>query len=74
MGMVMKRTKPKKKLAKPKSVPRLVRSDELCKRLVAIAAFHIDDPKAQATVYRAVRQLQLLDAAAVKAGILTDDQ
>lgn len=63
----MKRRKP----ARPKSVPTLVRSDDLCKRLVAMAAFSLDgNPQAQALVYKAVRQLQLLDAEAVKAGIL----
>jgi hypothetical protein len=46
-------------------------SDDLCKRLVAMAAFSLyDDPKGQKLVYEAVRKLQMLDAAARAAGIL----
>lgn len=60
-----------KKPARPASKPTLVRSDELCKRLVAMAAFSLhDNPQAQQLIYKAVRQLQLLDAEAVKAGVL----
>lgn len=61
----------RKPRAKPKSKPALVRSDELCKHLVTMAAFNLyGNPKAQALIYKAVRQLQLLDIEAVKAGIL----
>lgn len=64
-----------KKPPRPKSVPALVRSDELCKRLVAMAAFSLyDNPRAQTLIYKAVRQLQLLDREAVKAGILPADK
>jgi len=63
--------KRKKIIQRPKRKPALIRSDELCKRLVAMAAFSLyGNPHAQKLVYNAVRQLQLLDAAAVKAGIL----
>lgn len=48
----------------------VVRSDELCKRLVAIAAFNLyDEPEAQKVIYSAVRTLQRLDAEAAKIGI-----
>ncbi len=63
--------KARKKLVKPKSRPALTRSDDLCKQLVAMAAFNLQgNDHAQQVIYKAVRQLQLLDAAAVKAGIL----
>jgi hypothetical protein len=51
--------------------PALVRSDNICKELSLIAAFNLhDEPETAEKVYRAIRQLQLLDAAAEKAGIL----
>jgi hypothetical protein len=63
--------KRKRKVEKPRPAPVLVSSDELCKYLCGIAAFSLhDNPSAQAVVYAAVRQLQLLDAEAIKAGIL----
>lgn len=66
----MTRKKPKKETTKRKPLA-LTRSDDLCKRLVAMAAFSLfDNPKSQEIVYAAVRQLQRLDAVAVEAGIL----
>ncbi len=63
--------KKQKKPKRPASKPMLMLSDELCKQLVAMAAFSLhDNPKAQQLIYKAVRQLQLLDAEAMKAGIL----
>jgi hypothetical protein len=60
-----------KKPQKPKSKPALLRSDDLCKRLVTMAALQLyGNERAQKLIYEAVRKLQLLDAEAVKAGIL----
>lgn len=67
-------TRRKKALKKEMNVTP-VSSVELCKSLVAMAAFSLhDNPGAQKLVYAAVRQLQLLDAAARKAGILADGE
>lgn len=66
----MMRKKKAVRKPRPKPLPKLTRSDDLCKRLCGIAAFHIEDPKAQMVVYAAIRQLQRLDAVAVEAGIL----
>lgn len=54
MALVSLREPPK---VKPAKAPKL-KNVELCKRLVAIAAFHIEDKKAQMTIYEAVRALQ----------------
>lgn len=63
----------KKRLAKPKSLPALTRSDDLCKQLVILAGISLfDQPKSQEIVYAAVRQLQRLDMVAVKAGVLPE--
>ena len=51
------------------STPRLVDTVELCKELVVLAAF-VENPKAQEKIYKAVRQLQLLDKLATDAGLL----
>ena len=45
-------------------------SDDLCKALSGIAAFHVEDDKAQAKIYEAVRRLQIMDKAAKEAGLL----
>lgn len=45
-------------------------SKELCASLVGIAAFHVEDKAAQMKIYEAVRRLQLLEAAAIDAGLL----
>jgi len=64
----------RKKVKRKQLRPALVRSDELCKRLVIMAAFNLhSNPEARALVYQAVRQLRRLDAAAIKAGILSAD-
>lgn len=55
--------KPKKIIPKRKpSPPKLVNTTELCKELVAMAAF-VTNPHVKAKIYKAVRQLQLLDKA-----------
>jgi len=63
----------KKKAAKTKKAPtppRRMSSKELCLSLVGIAAFHVEDKLAQQKIYEAVRRLQLLEQAAVDAGLL----
>lgn len=63
--------KPKKKTAvkrKP-SPPKLMDTIELCKDLVAMAGL-LEDRRAAEKIYKAVRQLQLLDEAAKNASIL----
>lgn len=63
--------KQKTKPSKPKSLPALTRSDDLCKQLVIMAGLTLyDNTSAQKIIYAAVRQLQRLDAVAVEAGIL----
>jgi hypothetical protein len=51
------------------SPPKLVDTIELCKELVIMAAF-VDNARVQEKIYKAVRQLQLLDRLAAKAGLL----
>ena len=59
----------KKAPAKRKpSSPRRVDTTELCKKLVAMAGF-LEDKRVQEKIYKAVRQLQLLDKAASEAGL-----
>lgn len=60
----------KAKKKKPPFLPLPSETKELCMQLAGIAAFHVQDPKAQAAIYKAVRTLQQLDAAAIEAGIL----
>lgn len=50
--------------------PKPINTIELCKELVIMAAF-LEDRRVAKKIYEAVRQLQLLDAEAVKAGILS---
>lgn len=64
--MPKRKTKPKKAIVPP----RRMSSKELCTRLVAIAALQVEDKSAQAKIYEAVRRLQLLEEAAIKAGLL----
>lgn len=52
-----------------KGVKRLS-TDDLCKALCGIAAFHVEDDVAQAKVYEAVRRLQVMEKAAIAAGLL----
>jgi hypothetical protein len=60
-----------KKLAKKsfKGVKQMS-SDDLCKALSGIAAFHVEDDIAQAKIYEAIRRLQAMEKAAIDAGIL----
>lgn len=63
----------KTKKKQPKKWAPLVRrmsSKELCVSLVAIAAFHVEDKQAQIKIYEAVRRLELMEAAAISAGLL----
>jgi len=65
--------KPKKK-ATPKrkaSPPRRIDTMELCKELVAMAGL-LDNRYVAHKIYKAVRQLQLLDQVAKSAGILPE--
>lgn len=64
---IMKKKTAAKRVATP---PRKMRTDDLCKSLVGIAAFHVEDKQAQMKIYEAVRRLQMLDKAATEAGIL----
>jgi hypothetical protein len=57
----MSRTLKKKAVTKRRPPqPMRVDTNELCKELVAMAAF-VDSPHVQEKIYKAVRQLQLLD-------------
>jgi hypothetical protein len=58
------------KKAKKSTPPRRMSSKQLCAALVGIAAFHVEDKAAQMKIYEAVRRLELLEAAAVDAGLL----
>lgn len=63
----------KKKKPAPKRAPtppRKMSSHDLCVSLAAIAAFHVEDKAAQMKIYEAMRRLQLLEKAAVDAGLL----
>lgn len=51
-----------------KTPPALVDTTELCKEIVVLAAFA--EPKLRDKIYKAVRQLQLLDKLAADAGLL----
>lgn len=62
-----KRKVPAKRKPQP---PKLVDTTELCKDLVRMAGFMADDPRRQEKIYKAVRQLQLLDQLASEAGLL----
>ena len=62
-------TKKKKPLKRKPSPPKMVDTMELCKDLVVMAAF-VENSKVQDKIYKAVRQLQLLDKLATEAGLL----
>ncbi len=51
-----------------KTPPATIDTEELCKELVRLAAFA--EPKLRDKIYKAVRQLQLLDKLAADAGLL----
>lgn len=69
MKIKRKKAAPKRR-AKFKTPPRKMRTNDLCKSLTAIAAFHVEDPLAQTKIYEACRRLQLLDKIATDIGIL----
>jgi len=50
--------------------PRKMSTKELCIHLSGVAAFHTEDKTAQSKIYEAIRRLQLLEKAAIEAGIL----
>jgi len=58
-----------RKMKKAKPLPAVLDTAELCKELVIMAGFVVN-PKIRETIYKAVRQLKLLDKLAVDAGIL----
>ena len=47
-----------------------ISSDDLCKALSGVAAFHVEDNIAQAKIYEAIRRLQVMEKAAIDAGLL----
>lgn len=63
------KTAKKKTVKRKPSPPQLVDTIELCKELVAMAGF-MADPRRREKIYKAVRQLQLLDKLAAQAGLL----
>lgn len=60
----------KKAVKKRATPPRKMSTKQLCASLVGIAAFHVEDKTAQMKIYEAVRRLQLLEVAAIDAGLL----
>lgn len=62
----VKRETPAKRKPSP---PKLADTTELCKELVAMVAF-VPNQRLQDKIYKAVRQLQLLDKLAAEAGLL----
>jgi len=65
----MKRPKKKPARKRKPSPPKLQDTTELCKELVAMAGL-LEDTYVAQKIYKAVRQLQLLDEAANNAGVL----
>lgn len=65
----MKKAKKKTAVKRKPSLPRLVDTIELCKELSAMAGF-MDNAWRREKIYKAVRQLQLLDKLATEAGLL----
>lgn len=55
--------------AKKPAPPRKMSSKELCVSLAGIAAFHVEDKAAQMKIYEAIRRLQMLEKAAIDAGM-----
>lgn len=66
-----KKTKkpPPKKL---KFDPKALSSHELCLRLTGVAAFHTSDEQSQHCIYDAIRRLSMLEDAAIKAGLISE--
>ncbi len=65
----MKKTMRKVPTMRKPSVPQPVDTIELCKDLVRMAGF-LEDRRGQEKIYKAVRQLQILDKLAAEAGLL----
>ena len=65
----MKKIRNKSVAKRKPSPPTRIDTIELCKELVTMAAF-VENPHVQEKIYKAVRQLQLLDRLAVEAGLL----
>lgn len=65
----MKKSKRKTVTKQKHSSPKPVDTTELCKELVAMAAF-IENLHVREKIYKAVRQLQILDKVATDAGLL----
>jgi hypothetical protein len=65
----MKTAKKKSAIKRRPPPPKPVDTTELCKELVAMAAF-IPSQRLQDKIYKAVRQLQLLDKLVADAGLL----
>lgn len=60
-----------KRAAKRKAtLPRKMSTKDLCMSLVGIAALHIEDKASQMKVYEAIRRLQIMEKAAIEAGLL----
>ena len=65
----------KKKTVKRTPIPpKKMSSKELCMSLVGVAAFHVEDKVAQMKIYEAVRRLQMLEKAAIDAGMLLESR
>jgi hypothetical protein len=69
----MPKKRPTKKRNPFDAMLRQMSAAELCKSLVALAAFHVEDKVAQRKIYEAVRRLQLLEKAARAAGLVAAD-
>lgn len=50
--------------------PRMMSTEELCYSLAGIAAFHVEDDAARMKIYETMRRLQMLDKAAIEAGLI----
>ena len=62
----------KKTVKRTPTPPKKMSSKELCMSLVGVAAFHVEDKVAQMKIYEAVRRLQMLEKAALDAGMLLE--
>lgn len=62
--------KKKAPLKQKLTAPKKMSSSELLTSLAGIAAFHVEDKAAQMKIYEAMRRLQLMEKAAIDAGLL----
>ncbi len=62
----------KKTVKRTPTPPKKMSSKELCMALSGIAAFHVEDRISQMKIYEAIRRLQMLEKAAVDAGMLLE--